>query len=282
VIYQNPKIPEGINVSEAHPLKEFLFMLMAVSGLAALVLVVLLFMTEWLVRSIPFDFEVELAQRIFGKSEYFLTVNSEKQKYLSGLVEQLLPYQQLSDELSITVHYVEEDTVNAYATLGGHIVVFNGLLEKLDSENALAMVLAHEIAHIKNRDPIATLGRRVTVGLALASIAGFGDNAMEIPLLSSVNFLTAMAFSRDQEKLADEDALKTVIAYYGHADGVGELFEVLQEEGHYEIPEFLNSHPVTEERIAYIQKVQKQVNGNHQLTSLPIFKFQSEKRSINE
>jgi predicted Zn-dependent protease len=282
MIYQNPKIPEGINVSESHPLKDFVVMLTAVSGLTALVLVFLLLTAEWLVKFIPFDLEVELAQHIFGKSEYFSTARSEKQNYVASLVEQLSAHQQLPDGFVITVHYVEQDTVNAYATLGGHIVVFEGLLDKLGSENALAMVLAHEIAHIKNRDPIATLGRGMTVGLALASIAGLGNSPMSTSLLSPINFLTAMAFSRDQEQLADEEALETVIAYYGHAEGAEQLFEVLQADGHYEMPEFFSSHPMTKERITYIQRIQKQYNGYHHLTPLPTFKLQSEKRSINE
>lgn len=210
-----------------------------------------------------------MAEQVFETSDYFSTVDSEKQNYLTGLARRLSQHQQLPDNMSITVHYVEEETVNAYATLGGHIVVFNGLLEKLNSENALAMVLAHEIAHIKNRDPIVTLGRGMTVGLALAGITGLGDSAMSTSLLVPVNFLTAMAFSRDQEQVADEDALETVIAYYGHAEGAGQLFEILQGNDHYEMPEFLNSHPVTKERIAYIQKTQKQYNGDHQLTPLP-------------
>lgn len=58
MIYQNPKIPEGVNISEAHPLKDFFFMLMAVSGLAAFALVVLLVVAGWLVRFIPFDLEI--------------------------------------------------------------------------------------------------------------------------------------------------------------------------------------------------------------------------------
>ena len=46
----------------------------------------------------------------------------------------------------MTVHAVQDPTVNAFATLGGHVFVFTGLVDSLDSENGLAMVLAHELA----------------------------------------------------------------------------------------------------------------------------------------
>ena len=64
------------------------------------------------------------------------------------------------------MHYDASDTVNAFATLGGHVVIYRGLLEKLPNENVVAMVVAHEIAHIKHRDPVAALGRGVAITLA--------------------------------------------------------------------------------------------------------------------
>ena len=63
---------------------------------------------------------------------------------------------------------------NAFATLGGHIAVTSGLYRRMPSENALALVLAHEIAHVSARDPISALGGSATLALlvALAVVAG--------------------------------------------------------------------------------------------------------------
>ena len=65
------------------------------------------------------------------------------------------------------MHYDDDAVVNAFATLGGHIVVYQGLLEAVPDENALAMVLAHEIAHVRHRHPIVGLSRSAALGFAL-------------------------------------------------------------------------------------------------------------------
>jgi len=134
-------------------------------------------------------------------------------------------------------------------------------------------VLAHEIAHIKHRDPIIAMGRGITIGLALTSLAGLGDGAVAQNLVGQINFLTAMAFSRDQEQDADDEALKTLLAYYGHTRGAEKLFEVLKKNQKFEPPEFLNSHPVSDERIKNIKTFQEEFVGREteQLTPLPLF-----------
>lgn len=48
-------------------------------------------------------------------------------------------------------HVMDKDELNAFAMPGGHIVVYTGLLDKLENEAQLATVLAHEIGHIEHR-----------------------------------------------------------------------------------------------------------------------------------
>ena len=73
--------------------------------------------------------------------------------------------------MAVTVHFADEKTVNAMATLGGNVVFYRGLLERLDSEDAVATVLAHEIAHAKLRHPASGLGRGVAVGVVLSVVS---------------------------------------------------------------------------------------------------------------
>ncbi|MDQ6958439.1 MAG: hypothetical protein Q9M24_04925 [Mariprofundaceae bacterium] len=46
----------------------------------------------------------------------------------------------MPDDMHITVHYVRSPVVNAMATLGGHIIMFEGLFKRLHSEDAVAML----------------------------------------------------------------------------------------------------------------------------------------------
>lgn len=250
-MYSNPEQPEGINYSREHPLKEFFLLSVGLLLIAVAVVTVLSLAAHYFARYIPFAAEERLANLVFDQG--MTATAGPQQDYLQSLADKLLAVQSLPEGMKITVHYVEDETVNAYATLGGHIVIYSGLLNKLRYENGLAMVLAHEIAHIKHRDPIRSLGRGVTVALALSSIVGFGDNAVAGQMLSHVGFLTAMSFSRDQETAADRDALEVLQHVYGHVQGADEFFTWIQDESdHREPPALFSSHPVSEDRLQAI------------------------------
>ena len=263
--YENPTIPEGINVSEEHPLKDFAILAGGI-GLATILLVVALsFAAGWLVKFVPFELEQKLAQdnvvSALAPSDKNKAQPSEQHQqiehYLQNLANELSVAQQLPEGMSIQVHYVDDETVNAFATLGGHVVMFSGLLKKLPHENALAMVMAHEIAHIKHRDPIIAAGRGLTVGLALAALTGFGDSSASHYLVNQVNLLTQLSFNRSQETEADREAMRTLQNHYGHVIGADTLFEVLQaSHDGLEPPEILSSHPITEDRINAIKQHQ--------------------------
>ena len=64
---------------------------------------------------------------------------------------------------------------NAYATLGGNIILTRELINSMSSENALSMVLAHEIAHIKHRDPIRSAGSQVFLYAMFSILGSVGD-----------------------------------------------------------------------------------------------------------
>jgi len=278
--YKNHTIPEGINVSQEHPLKDFVFMALGLGLLTLLLVFSLSLGAGFLVRFIPFSLEKEiagaqLADRLEASVNYEHGTEAANdtehklQAYLQSLANQLAKAQGLDDEMSISVHYVDDATVNGFATLGGHIFLHRGLLEKLPHENALAMLIAHEIAHIKHRDPIMALGRGVVVGLALTSLSGIGDGAFANQLINNVSLLTMLSFSREQESAADEAAILTLKNHYGHSHGAEALFEVLQQEQKLNPPELLSTHPVTEDRITFIQSRSLEANAVNETKPLP-------------
>ena len=256
--YSNPKIPEGINVTDEHPLKDFFLMLVGI-GLAVIALITLLaFLAEYLVRFIPFEVEQHLAEQL--KSELFVeqSVSEQHQYYLQELADRLAMAQQLPENMSVTVHYLEGEEVNAFATLGGHVFVFQGLLDRMNSENALSMVLAHEIAHIKHRDPIVAAGRGIAVSVALLCLVGAGDSAVADTIVSQIGLLTTQAFSRDMEQEADDEALQTLARFYGHTAGADDIFSLFpQEQKGVTPPALFRTHPLNQERISKVAAFQK-------------------------
>ena len=159
---------------------------------------------------------------------------------------------QLPPDMQITVHYQDTPTLNAYATLGANIVIYRGLLERLPDENALAMVMAHEIAHATLRHPARSLGRGVAVGIMLSALnSGVGRSAAS-GALNTAGGLSLLKFSRDQESAADAAALSAIVALYQHVGGAQDLFRVLQDTdaGTASLRvTMLSTHPLSQERI---------------------------------
>ncbi|MEM9214339.1 MAG: M48 family metallopeptidase, partial [Cyanobacteria bacterium P01_F01_bin.150] len=122
------------------------------------------------------------------------------------------------------VLYVPEDVVNAIAIPGDHIIIYDGLLQEMDSENELAMVLGHELGHFANRDHLRGLGRQLAVRLALAYV--FGDvGTIGAIATSSTSIIANAQFSQQQEYQADEVGLTLLNQLYGHAAGATDFFQ---------------------------------------------------------
>ena len=252
--FKNVKVPEGINVSRHSPLADLFILsggavvLFGALGLAALLL------GGALARHLPVSWETSLADAVIGgleppDGETDPRIATE----LNVLAGRLEANMALPEGLQITVHYLDAEEVNAFATLGGHVFLFRGLIERMASENALAMVLAHEIAHAANRDPAAAVGGALLLQLVLAATLGGAPDSLE-GLILGPNALLALGFSREAERDADRDALSAVAALYGHTAGAAEIFEVFLEEaaraGAAEPPALLSTHPLSAERIA--------------------------------
>ncbi len=249
--YQNPQLPEGINHKPENPLREFFILLFGVGALFVAAVIALSLAASIIARYIPFAYEQSLVERF----EFSQVEKSPKQQWLQDLADRLALEADLPPDMNITVHYVDKDIVNAMATLGGHIFIFQGLLDAMPSENALAMVVAHEIAHVKHRHPIVAAGRLATVGIATAALVGISGNTASGVLLDKLQLFTNMSFSRKHERESDETGLAAVVAHYGHAADADALFRIIAEDAEAEagaIPAIFSTHPAPQSRIDYI------------------------------
>jgi len=274
--YQNQQPDEGINVTQHNPLLHLLKLLVAALIIIVLVVVLINVFASRLGRSIPFKYEQSLLQRIdydFGGENNSL----EMQDYLNDLAERLAPFLEIPDEIEIKVHHNSDDVFNAFATLGGNVVFFSGLLRELPHENALAMVVAHEIAHVLHRDPVAGLGGSLASMLAVMALTGNTGTGTAGRILSQTGAVTRMKFGRDMERFADSAALAAVAGLYGHVAGADELFKVLQRKSDTTASEnwyatFTSTHPLSDERISSIGSLAQsrgwQTTGD--LTPLPV------------
>lgn len=227
--------------------------------LIVIAIAVLSFAADTLTRYIPFEVEKSLASKV--PIEGFADEIGPVQNYLQHLADNLSRQMDLPEGMTIKISVVNSDTINALATLGGNIVVFTGLLDSLPNENALAMVMAHEIAHVQLRHPLRALGRGVVVGIAIATLAGVTGNEMIDNLIGNTGTLTTISFTREQESAADQLAIEAVAKHYGHVGEASRLFEILSKKESLigdKVPEFLSTHPHNEDRINAISQQAKQ------------------------
>lgn len=276
---RNAPVPEGINVSKHNPLIEFFLLGGSLALGAALIGLVLIFAAGSLARYTPVEWEVALAEAVFAELQADSGLAPDPAEAaaleeLRALAARLTPHMALPEGLPVTVHFLDDDTVNAFATLGGHVFIFRGLVERLESENALAMVMAHEIAHVARRDPAAALSGAIALQLALAVVLGSASESVH-GLITGPNALMLLAFGREAERQSDRAALAAVARLYGHVGGAGDLFALLQAEaarqGADDPPAIFSTHPLSQDRIEAIGRTAAERGWPHEgaLTPMP-------------
>ena len=159
------------------------------------------------------------------------------------------PHLLYPEEFKWEVHIIENDSVlNAFCTPGGYIYVYTGLIKYLDSEDQLAGVLGHEIAHADLRHSTEQMTKQYGIGLLLQLIFGNSNTISDI-----AGSLVNLSFSRHDESEAD---MQSVVYLYDtdyDPRGVARFFEKLQEKGETLGPlQFLSTHPNPENRVEKI------------------------------
>ena len=274
--YENRQAPEGINTSKEHPLKQFAKLLLAAAICIVLLVLVLQFIGGSLAKRIPFKYELRAMENV--ELDFFASSDPpQMREYLNELADRIAVVMPLPEEIQIDVHYSSESVFNAFATIGGNVVFYKGLLEMMPNENALAMVMAHEMAHVVHRDPIAGLGGGVASMLALSMITGQAGTGSAGALLNQAGALTGTQFTRRMEVAADKAALSAINNLYGHVNGADTLFEIMDDlKGDSDaIPNWLErfaaTHPLSQDRVLAVQQTATQhgwsLTGD--LTSLP-------------
>jgi len=69
-----------------------------------------------------------------------------------------------------SIYIQDSQEENAYATLGGNIIVTSALLENIEHEEELVFILGHERAHIEHRDVIRSFAQSMPIILTLQSL----------------------------------------------------------------------------------------------------------------
>ncbi|MFV0478793.1 MAG: M48 family metalloprotease [Parahaliea sp.] len=183
--------------------------------------------------------------------------------YLESLIYRLVTHSQLQDR-RVELVIVDNPNINAFAVPGGVIGVHNGLLIYAQTEDELATVLAHEIAHLSQRH----FSRRVEfqksqrplnlaamlTGFVLLATTGGEAGMAALSAAQAAAYDASLRYSRSNEAEADRIGMQTLIDADMDPHAAPAMFERMLQATRYtgadRIPEFLRSHPLSESRIA--------------------------------
>ena len=168
----------------------------------------------------------------------------------------LRPAQPTGYAFRITV--VNSSVVNAIAAPGGSIVVFRGLLDRTDSAEELAGVLAHEFQHVLRRHTTRAILQQASAGILMAAVVG-DVSAVVAFGLEGARMLGDLSMSRQAEAEADREGMRLLHAADIDTVGMVTVFEKLaQLHGDPGRGKYLLSHPAPQERLASMRALSAQ------------------------
>ncbi len=219
-----------------------------------------------------------------GNSASTVLSSSEEREYSEGLIRQMRAYELLIEdplindffsdmgynlasnsdqpEAAFTFVILDQDVINAFAAPGGVIALHSGLILLADTQDEVAGVLSHEIAHITQLHMYRAFEKGKTMNIiAMLAMMGLilasgGDGQVITGAVMGAQAAAAQAqinFTRHNEVEADRVGIRTLAAAGYDPQGMADFFAKMgttsraNGEGP---PEFLRTHPVSVNRIA--------------------------------
>ncbi len=163
-------------------------------------------------------------------------------------------------------YVVENPQLNAFAVPGGSIYIHTGIIENANSTDELASVIGHEIIHVKGRHLARMSGPDLSslIGMlgSLMGMAGGGAGAAGV-MGQALATQRRLSFTRMVEQEADTLGVKYMTeAGYDPRGALG-FFQTISREralNPVNVPPYLLSHPLTDERIASVKGVIRSLN----------------------
>jgi predicted Zn-dependent protease len=159
-------------------------------------------------------------------------------------------------------YVIDDDEINAFAAPGGHVYVHTATILKSRDVSELAGVMAHEVGHVARRHIAENYGRQqgTRIGQQIlvigAGVAGGQAAAGAANLLTGLGAMAYLnSFGREAERDADAFAVAVMPRAGYDPEGLVTFFHTLAKEGGSRPPEFLSSHPTTEDRIQATQRL---------------------------
>lgn len=211
---------------------------------------VLPYASERLALALPPETDVQLGDPMFEGMKATMVIDEARSGTLQAFADKLV----IAPTFTLRLHVVKDDQVNAFAMPGGHIVVYTGILDKMEEAGELAALIAHEGTHVEKRHSTRGIARDLSGSLFLSLLLGDLGGVTSV-LAQKGDELKGLGYSRDLETEADTIGIRRMHANGVDPQGMVKLLELLEREAE-DMPEgasFLSSHPLTKDRLSAAQ-----------------------------
>lgn len=205
---------------------------------------------------------VQSYQELLSMGRQKGTVNTNQAMYnrVKAIADRIIPrtetFRPDAPKWAWDVNVMNQDEVNAWCMAGGKIMVYSGLITKLNVTDAeLAAVMGHEIGHALREHTREKVSNTYVSQLALqgfAAVTGAGAGAVKLAsMVSEVTF--ALPNSREMETEADHIGLELMARAGYDPRAAITLFQKMGRESRDNGPSFLRTHPQSEDRARDLQ-----------------------------
>lgn len=228
-------------------------------------------LSDRVAMQVPVSWEEKLGNKVLEGLPKMLAPapHPAKEKVLKAIIDRLLTARP-DQPYNIRIHISPHKMVNAVALPGGHIIVFQGLLNAAESPEELAGVLAHEIQHVVLRHSTRGIIRGLTSKILLTLMVGDMNGSMEMAL-NLAGELDGLRHSRNMERQADRQGMDMILKARIDPSGMVRMFEKLGEQekrlmkggkAQKTLPdedssswtEYLSTHPAGNDRVSQLKK----------------------------
>ena len=183
--------------------------------------------------------------------------------YLQGIFNEILQSEAIDhrDDFDWQIRLIADDSVlNAFATPGGYVYVYTGLIKYLDQEDDLAGVLGHEIAHAAEEHSARSMERQYGFSLLTSILLGEDAGQLTQIVTDGATGLLSLSYGRNLEAEADERSVDYLADTDYNCAGASSFFQKLIEEGQTGGgPTFLSTHPDPGNRVEDIRQTAQEV-----------------------
>jgi beta-barrel assembly-enhancing protease len=173
--------------------------------------------------------------------------------YIRGIVTKIKDGGKVfyNDKFAWETYIIHDDSVlNAFCVPGGYMYVYTGLIKYMKSEDELAGVMGHEMAHADRRHTTDQMTKQY--GLELMLSVALGNSKGTLTTIAENMLL--LKYSRDAEREADKYSVTYLCPTDYKADGFSNFFAALAADGQNgnKIDAFFSTHPSPDERVKNI------------------------------